>query len=227
MLMERSLGRVLGYVSDGLGRAERSMPRRIGVAIGIAQRPWTLPQAALRKWFGDRDGTAGTQGGALRLSKSIAISRSPDELYAFWRRLENLPRIMTHLQSVEARDHQRSHWVARLPGGAKLEWDAEITREEPDERLAWRSLPGSALTHTGSVEFKGLPGRRGTSVTVELWIEANEPLRDSVATLLGEWPEITLGNDLRRLKQLMETGEVATTEGQPSGKRSIVSRHLP
>jgi uncharacterized membrane protein len=226
MFMERKLSRALDYVGANLGLGNTEPRGPIGTAVSAVARPWTLPQLAVRKWLGERQHEA-FRGGALRLSKSIAINRGPDELYAYWRRLENLPRIMSHVQSVEVLDAKRSHWVARLPGGTALEWDAEITHDFPDERLSWRSVPGSDLTHAGTVELRSLPARRGTSVTVELWIEAKEPMRKTVASLFGEWPETTLGNDLRRLKQLLETGEVATTEGQPSGVRSIVSRHLP
>jgi uncharacterized membrane protein len=224
--MERKLARALDYVGANLGLGDTQTLTRIGTAIGTVARPWTLPRMAVQKWFGARPSEA-IRGGALRLSKSIAINRGPDELYAYWRRLETLPRFMSHLESVQVLDAKRSHWVARLPGGVALEWDAEITHDFPDERLSWRSVPGSDVNHSGSVELKSLPTGRGTRLSVELWIEAREPLSKSVASLFGEWPEVTLGNDLRRLKQLLETGEIATTEGQPSGTRSIVSRHLP
>jgi uncharacterized membrane protein len=226
MFMERQLVRAIGYVSGNRGSAESSIPRRLTEAVAVVANPWRLPGMAMRKVFGERDRGA-WRAGALRLCKSIAINRGPDELYAYWRQLENLPRVMSHLESVRVLDAKRSHWVARLPGGVALEWDAEITHDFPDERLSWRSVAGSDLSHSGTVEFKSLPGKRGTAVSVELWIEAQEQVREGVASLFGEIPEISLGNDLRKLKQVLETGEIATTEGQPSGKRSIVSRHLP
>ncbi|HMJ11970.1 MAG TPA: SRPBCC family protein [Polyangiaceae bacterium] len=166
--------------------------------------------------------------GAIELSKSIAINRPVDELYGFWRQLENLPQVMSHVRSVRADGGQRSHWVANLPGNKTLEWDAEITNEIPNELLAWRSLEGSPLGHEGFVHFRALSEGRGTMITVKLKLEApRKGALRAITKLLGEVPELQIGNDLRRFKQLMETGEVATTEGQPSGHRSIVSRHLP
>lgn len=167
------------------------------------------------------------QDGAIHLTRSITINRGPDELYTFWRELENLPRALSHVQSVQVMDERRSHWVARLAGATTLEWDAEITFDAPDERLGWRSLEGSDLAHEGAVTFHALPGGRGTIVTVTIGVKAEGAALKTMEGLLGALPELMLGNDLRKLKQMMEAGEVATTEGQPSGRRSMISRHLP
>jgi uncharacterized membrane protein len=141
-------------------------------------------------------------------------------LYSFWRKLENLPSIMSHLESVTVIDDRRSHWAARAPkiAGGQVEWDAEIVDERPNERIAWRSLPGSGVANRGFVEFKKAPGDRGTYLHVDM--EYSPPagkLGSVVARLFGENPEATIREDLRRFKRSMEIGEVVTTEGQPRG----------
>lgn len=151
--------------------------------------------------------------------KTVVINRSPEELFAYWRNFENLPKIMNHLESVTVQDDRHSHWKAKAPVGTTVEWDAEIVNEEPNKTIAWRSLPESEIPNAGSVRFKSLGYGRGTEVKVEL--EYTPPagkLGAAVAKLLGEEPQVQIEEDLRRFKQLMETGEIATTEGQSSGR---------
>ncbi len=161
----------------------------------------------------------------IRVDKSITIAKSPEELYSLWRNLENLPRFVQHIHSVVVLDDKRSHWILKGPSGKILEWDAEINNEQPDELIGWRSLPGSDIDSAGSVHFQPAPGGRGTEVKVEL--QYNPPggvLGAAFAKLMGENPANQIKEDLRRLKQMMETGEIATTEGQPSGKEAAVRR---
>lgn len=151
---------------------------------------------------------------------SQTIQRPPMEIYEHWRRLENLPAFMGHLERVSEEGEMRSHWVAKLPAGRTVEWDAEITEAIPGERIAWQSLEGSEITNRGTVEFRPAPAGRGTEVRV--WLEYAPPagaLGEAVAKLLGDTPERQIASDLRRFKQMMEAGEAATTEGQPSGRR--------
>jgi uncharacterized membrane protein len=146
--------------------------------------------------------------------KSIIINRSPEELYQYWRDLENLPRFMQHLESVRVTGDGRSHWVAKAPAGTSVEWDAEITEDRPNERIAWRSLEGADVDNSGSVEFRPAPGNRGTIVRVE--IEYNPPggaIGALVAKLFGEEPGQQAQEDLRCFKQVMETGEVVLSDG--------------
>ena len=160
----------------------------------------------------------------LTLHKSIQINRPPDEIYRFWRNLENLPRFMSGLESVRAIDDRQSHWVAIGPAGKRVEWDAEIVLEEPNHLIEWRSLEGSDIRHRGSVRFEPAAGGRGTFVKVEM---AYDPPGGSfgagIAKLFGRAPEQQIHEDLHRLKQLLETGEIVTTEGQPSGRASSTS----
>lgn len=156
----------------------------------------------------------------VRVVESFLVNKSPDELYAFWRNLENLPSIMSHLESVRVTDHNRSHWITQAPkvAGGTVEWDSEIVEEQPGRRIAWRSLPGADVENQGIVEFKRAPGDRGTIVRVEL---AYSPPAGRIgqwfAKLLGENPETQLRDDLRRFKRVMEIGENITTTGQSRG----------
>jgi uncharacterized membrane protein len=122
-------------------------------------------------------------------------------------------------------DNGRTHWVARAPVGVRVEWESEEIANETNELIAWRSLPGSQIENMGSVRFEPIPGRRGTLLTVEL--EYRPPagrLGVVLAKLFGEEPDVQLHEDLRRFKQMMETGEIATTRSQPTGSRSLKYR---
>ena len=157
----------------------------------------------------------------IRVDRSVTIGKPRADVYRFWRALENLPRFMKHLQSVQQMDERRSHWVAAAPANRTVQWDAEIINDVPDEMIAWRSLEGSDVDNAGSVHFKDAPGGRGTVVSVEL--QYNPPggtVGAWVAKLFGEEPDQQIAEDLRRFKQLLEAGEIATTEGQPKGRRS-------
>ena len=158
---------------------------------------------------------------SLHVQKSFTINRPPEEVYRFWRQLENLPRFMSHLESVEVTGTRWSRWTARAPMGGMVSWDAEITDERENQYLVWRSLPGSQVENIGSVQFRRAPGDRGTEVSVA--IEYRPPAGRAgvaIAKLFGESPEQQIREDLRHFKQLMETGEVPTIDGQPSGRRS-------
>ena len=131
---------------------------------------------------------------------------------------------MTHLESVHVTGEGRSHWVAKAPGGTTVEWDAEITDDQPNRRIAWRSVEGADVQNAGSVRFEPAPGGRGTVVNVELrYSPPGGAAGVAIATLLGREPGQQIQDDLRRFKQMMEIGEVVTTEGQPSGRRTSTS----
>jgi len=154
-----------------------------------------------------------------KVEKSVTINRPAAELYSFWRNFENLPRFMNHLESVRVTGGDRSHWVAKAPAGTSVEWDAEVYNEKEGELIAWRTLEGSEVASAGSVRFESAPGGRGTVVRVSLKYDPpGGKLGSLVARLFGENPEQQIDEDLHRFKQLMETGETATTEGQPSGR---------
>lgn len=150
---------------------------------------------------------------------AVTIAQPRQAVFQFWRRLENLPRFMRHLISVQETDENRSEWVAEGPAGFHYRWTAEIVNEVLGEKIAWKSLPGSQIENAGSVTFRDAPGNRGTEIHVTL--QYNPPAGSVgayAARLLGREPEQEIARDLRRLKQYLEAGEIATTEGQPQGK---------
>ena len=154
----------------------------------------------------------------IHVVKAVTINRTPEELYAFWRNFENLPRFMSHVQSVQVTDDRHSHWKVNAPAGASVEWDAEITDDQPNARIAWQSLPGALTPNAGSVRFEGATGGRGTRVVVEL--QYDPPLGKigaTVAKLLGEEPEKQVYDELRSFKQVMEIGEVTLSDAAPWG----------
>jgi uncharacterized membrane protein len=157
---------------------------------------------------------------SIKVEKTLTINKSPEELYNFWHDFENLPTFMKHLKSVKVYDQKRSHWVATAPMGASVEWDADIINDQPNKLIAWASVEGADVDNSGFVRFTPAPADRGTEVKVV--IEYNPPggaVTAAIAKLFGEEPEQQLGDDLRRFKMLMEAGEIATTEGQPSGRK--------
>ncbi|MDT0527877.1 SRPBCC family protein [Micromonospora sp. DSM 115977] len=154
----------------------------------------------------------------IDMEVAVTVNRSPAEAYRFWRDLENLPRFMSHLESVRADDLRRSHWTAHGPAGRRIEWDAEIVDDQPNRSLAWRSLPGTRVPNAGRVRFVPAPGDRGTEVRVRLrYAPPAGALGRAVAKLFGEEPEQQVRDDLRRFKQVVETGEVVRSEGSPDG----------
>jgi uncharacterized membrane protein len=158
-------------------------------------------------------------GGSMQqVSKSLTIRRPRNTVYQFWRNLENLPRFMYHLEAVQVTGDRRSHWAVKAPAGQRVEWDAEIVQDTPDELIAWRSLPEADIRHEGAVRFRDAPADRGTEVDVELRYEAPGGSAGSlVAMLFGEEPKQQLRDDLRRFKQVMETGEVVLSDGSLEG----------
>jgi uncharacterized membrane protein len=163
-----------------------------------------------------------------RASKSVTINRPPDEVYRFWRDFENLPRFMQHLVSVTATTDRRSRWVARAPAGTTVEWTAEIVEDRAGERISWRSVAGSEIANEGSVRFAKAPADRGTEVRVEVSYDAPAGAAGTlVAKLFGEEPEQQLRDDLRRFKQVMETGEVVRSEGSLEGAGQGVLKQRP
>jgi uncharacterized membrane protein len=151
------------------------------------------------------------------VEQSIVIMREPAELYSFWRELENLPKVMPHVTSVEPVDRVRSHWVAEGPLGKQVEWDAEIFNDVENELIAWRSISGSQVDTAGSVRFEPLGVAGGTRVTVNLKYDPPAGKVGAwVASILGRDPEAMIADDLRRFKALMEGSGVASASGQPA-----------
>ena len=194
-LQQRSLRGVLTALAGG-GLAyhgfqgEKSLPDAVGEAVGLNKM--------------------------IRAERTVTINKPAEELYNYWHDFANLPTFMKHIQSVTVMDLRRSHWVANAPMGQSIEWDADLVDDRPNELIAWASVEGADVEHSGFVRFKPA-GDRGTEVKVV--IEYNPPggiLGSALAKLFGEEPEQQIGDELNRFKQLMEAGEIATTEGQPA-----------
>jgi len=164
----------------------------------------------------------------LTLRAAITVGSRREEVYAFWRDLENLACFMIHLRSVQVIDETRSHWVAEGPAGRTVEWDAKIVEDRPGELIAWRSPDDAPVRTSGVVRFTDAPRGQGTEVRVELCHDppvgpagAAGSVGAAFARLLGEHPGRQVRDDLRRLKQVMETGEVVRSEGSPDGAQAL------
>ena len=156
------------------------------------------------------------------VDEAVTINRPVAEVYRFWRSFENLPRFMRHLESVAMREAGISHWVARGPAGTTVEWDARIIHDVENKLIGWQSLDGSDVASAGSVNFEETPD--GTRVRVRLqYSPPAGKLGSAIAWLFGEEPGQQIREDLRRFKALLETGEIPTTEGQPSGRAADAS----
>lgn len=156
--------------------------------------------------------------GKINVTKSLTINKPAAELYKFWRNFENLPQFMEHLESVKNLEGKKSHWKAKAPLGKSVEWDAEITKDEENKIIGWKSLEGSDINNSGTVEFNETKDR-GTEVKVNLTYEApGGQLGAMLAKLFGEEPSQQVYGDLYRFKSLMEAGELVKVEGQTSGR---------
>jgi uncharacterized membrane protein len=160
------------------------------------------------------DEETGASGGAFRVERAITINRSVHDVYEFWRRFENFPNFMRHLESVEVLGDRRSRWRAKAPAGMTVQWEAEMIEDREDEWIAWRSLPGSTIENSGSVRFSPAPGARGTELRVQLqYSPPAGSIGRGIAWMFGEEPDQQIHDDLRRVKQLLETGEVTLSDG--------------
>jgi len=221
------IGLLLG--TTGFGRKNRRVPLALG-ALGVVTAAdiftscrTTLATRATERENASTPGTpeweAGTSGaGLVPLRAAVTINRPRAEVYAFWRRLENLPRFMTYLGSVRAIDDRRSHWTATAGGKVIAEWDGEIVTDVPDLLIGWRSSTKStAVTHAGRVRFMDAPGNRGTEVHLEMRVALpGGALAQKAAKIFRKLPDKVAGkmaeNDLRRLKQLLETGALVVSD---------------
>ncbi|KEQ53444.1 SRPBCC family protein [Sphingobium chlorophenolicum] len=144
-------------------------------------------------------------------AKTVTINRPRQALYDYWRALENLPTFMENVERVEAVGDGRYHWVVKAPAGRTVEWIAAITEDRPGEAIGWASEEGADVPNSGRIDFRDAPGGRGTWVTATiLYDPPGGVIGKVVAKLFQREPAIQARRDLRRFKQLMETGEIAT-----------------
>jgi len=150
---------------------------------------------------------------STQVTKTMTIGLPVDEVYRFWRDFQNLPRFMSHLESVVVKGDRRSRWTAKGPAGKSFSWDAEITDDRPNELIAWRSMAGADVPNMGAVRFLPAPGGRGTELRVDLKYDPPAGMFGvSLAKLFGKEPGEQIEGDLRRFKQVMETGEVMNSD---------------
>jgi uncharacterized membrane protein len=167
----------------------------------------------LDAWAGQRAGREEETAARQPIRRSITIARSPAEVYRFWRDFQNLPKFMVHLESVETLDSKRSYWRARSVGGKTFEWNAEIVDDCENELISWRTVGGSEVAHAGVVRFLAAPGGRGTEIHVQATYDPpGGAFARAIALTVGREPSQQVEGDLRRLKQVLEVGEVVESD---------------
>ncbi|HYC04023.1 MAG TPA: SRPBCC family protein [Azospirillaceae bacterium] len=229
-----------GSVGTGAGTALQLAPLVVGgalAAFGIRRGGWVgyglalaglgvMQQAFsgkpdIAQWTGfgvDHDSRAVT------VSHTVTINKPAAELYRFWRNFSNLPRFMNHIERIEIIDDKRSHWHVKAPAGLRVEWQAEVTDEQENRRIAWRAVEQSDVPNWGHVEFREAPGGRGTEVHAVIRYEPPAgALGRAIAKILGEEPQVQMREDLNRFKRLMETGDADTGDSGTHGTRATVS----
>jgi uncharacterized membrane protein len=159
--------------------------------------------------------------GDVLIGRSVTIDRPRADLYAFWRDFKNLPQFMHNIHSVAIHDAEHSHWVIAAPAGKTVEWDSKITEDEPGRLIAWESLEGASVRNSGRVEFLDSPDGRGSVVRVTLTYDPPAgALGKLIAKLFQKEPKVQARQDLRRFKQLMETGEITTARASEATPRA-------
>ena len=215
----RVAGDALDLASLGMAAASPDAKKgRIAFATANVLAVTTLDVMCAMQLSGN-----GTRG--IHAKGSCIVNRTPEEVYAFWRNFQNLPRFMRHVESVQDLGDGRFHWKVKGPAGTEVEWDATMIADVPNEVITWRSLEGSDVDNAGAVRFERAPGGRGTIVKVN--IEYNPiagALGAMVAKLFGEEPEQQLDDDLRRFKQVMEVGEVVVSDATLFGTGYMTQR---
>jgi len=213
--VERIVSGIAGVAIIGFSvRRRRLRPFLLPIGTGLIARA-VSGRCSVNRALGrnSADGATRTspvasvhRGQGIKIEEAIFIERSPEDLYLFWRNLENLPRFMEHLESVTVLDDRRSRWVAKGPAGSSIEWDVEIHNEIENELIAWRSLPGAEVNNAGSVHFRSA-GDGLTEVRVVLSYEPPAGrVGAMVAKLFGEEPAQQVSDDLDRFREVMESG---------------------
>ncbi len=207
----------LAFLGNNL-RSDEAQPNRIAAAAaavaGVTALDVLCGQRMAQEGDSQSHGANRLWSRHIDVRQTVAINRKPEEIYTFWRDFRNLPQFMSHLERVDVQDDRRSHWVAKAPAGRTVEWDAEVTEDQPNQRLCWRSLEGADVDNSGEVRFERAPGDRGTILRVEMRYTPPGGIFGAIgAKLFGEEPQMQVRDDLRRLKQVLETGEVTVAEG--------------
>lgn len=213
--VRRSNGRalaagVLGAVAGAAVLfAARNMMRNGGHII----EPGDAPQRAWRRRGRWREGAV--------VGRTVTVNRPREEVYARWRDFASFPDFMENVRSVTPLDQTRSRWVVEGPGGSTVEFETKITEDRPNELIAWESDENAQVRNSGQVVFRDAPGGRGTEIEAVI---AYDPPGGAVgrmaAKLFQREPGVQTRRELRRFKQFMETGEIATAASRPAAPRS-------
>lgn len=172
----------------------------------------------------------------VHITQSVIVDRPPEDLYSFWRDFTNMPKIMRRLESVQRTGEKTSHWKLTGPGGRTIEWNSEVLEEQPNRRIAWRTIQDSTgVEHSGSVSFSPATGGRGTIVRADIeYAPPGGQLAAKALKLLRAAPAHYLGDALHTFKALMETGEVVQSDasvlpgahpGRPLSAEELASVH--
>lgn len=198
---ERTISTVAGGLLAVLGLRQRGV---LGLGLAAVGGYLVYRGAAGKDPLLEAAGMGDSVARPIFVEHSVVVDRPAQGVYDFWRKLENLPQIMSHLESVTVLDDKRSRWVAKAPLGTHVEWEAEIVNDKPGERIGWHSLPGATVDNAGSVQFESLQSG-GTRVHVALsYRPPAGPLGAAVAKLFGEEPSQQIAEDLQRFKQTFE-----------------------
>jgi uncharacterized membrane protein len=201
---------LLGRAMGARKAARARIPIALTSVVGVTALDLLTSRELTRA---DRQGVPLGKEREVSLTSTITVARSPEEVHRFWRNFRNLPQFMSFLDSVQVIDDRRSRWKLEGPAGKALQWEAEVTEDQPGERIAWRAGQGTPLPSRGEVRFRRAPAGRGTEVHLVMTFQPpGGMLSAGVARLLKKLPEMKMRNDLRRLKQVMEVGEVVCSD---------------
>ena len=215
-LWARAAGDVLDLALLGPGLASSRVGRRRRVLAIAAVAGVTVLDVVAGRRISAAEGRSGNSSTRTHLRAWATIRCPPEEAYRYWRNFENFPNFMEHVESVQVIGDTLSHWRVKGPAGSRLEWDAEIIRDDPSSLISWQSLPGAAISHQGGVRFREAPG--GAEVSLDIVYSQPAGLAGGLAArLLGEHPQQQVSDDLQRFKQLIEVGSVTYPGDTPAG----------
>ncbi len=209
---ERYFSIAAGAVLAIAGLKSRDLKGVAGVLGGIALLHRGLSgHCMLNDAIGRNTAAAGDSPAPVEVKVGLIVRKPPQEVYAYWRRLENLPTFMHHLEEVRQYDTSRSYWRAKLPGGiGHVDWVAEIVRDDGGSHLEWRSLPGADIDNSGEVQFRDAGGGRATELFVTISYRPPQGyIGAQVGRLLNPRLHTMIRNDIRRFRDTIEGREAA------------------
>jgi len=211
-------GRVAGDLMDlsslaAAYRSDENDKTRLTVATAAVLGVTALDVLCAQRLSQSSTQDGAEESGTTHVTRSVTVNHAPEEVYSFWHDFQNFPRFMQHLESVQMTGDRRSHWRAQGPAGKSVEWEAETVQDEPNRLISWRSVEGSDVRNSGTVRFEAGPNGKGTVVRVELdYDPPGGMIGAAAAKLMWKAPDQMLDDDLRRFKQIMETGEVVKSD---------------